>query len=187
MIAISPPGQDWLPYPDSNRGFRLRTAALSPLSYTALAAGIRFERTHGRLTAACPTGWATLLSGPGGWDRTSDRRAPNAECSHCTTPGWPVCPGAGDHAARRPRPAGIGGPLPCAPTHACFVEEARGLAPQTPRGATCFRDRLLVWPDGFHRTPGSMSLLFARCALTYSSCQEYITAFWNCQGVYSSI
>jgi hypothetical protein len=58
------------PLGDRESGRRTRTRTGAPalggrrslqLSYTALAAGIRFERTHGRLTAAYPTNWATLL------------------------------------------------------------------------------------------------------------------------------
>jgi hypothetical protein len=70
----------------SRVGRRTRTRTGAPafggrrslhLSYTALAAGIRFERTPWRLTAACPTNWATLLY----WSRRlgSNQRPPRSK------------------------------------------------------------------------------------------------------------
>ena len=68
--------------PGLEPGFHLRTAALFPLSYTALAAGIRFERTPLAVNSRLPYQLGDpAMFGLGGWARTSDRRVPNAECS----------------------------------------------------------------------------------------------------------
>ena len=148
----------------------LRTVLPSPLGHRELVTAPGFEPGHspsdgGALSAElCGNGSRDTirtytgavnsrlpyhLGDPALWSRRlgSNQRPPRPKRGvlplHYT---WMchLCPGAGGHAARRPRPAGIGGPLPCAPTHATLLEEARGLAPQTPRGATCFRDRPLV-------------------------------------------
>ena len=136
----------WPPYPDSNRGSRLRRAALSPPELYGTGSRDTIRTYIWAVNSRLPY----QLGDPAMfWSRRlgSNQRPPRSKrgmlpLHHTWMFSLIRARGTTRPAAHARR--GLGRPRPCAPTHACSMEEARGLAPQTPRGATCFRDRPLV-------------------------------------------